>query len=204
MDVARPHAAVSAGIESDVLVVLARSSKPRTGRELARLSRRSPTGVQHVLERLTGEGLVEQMEAGRAFLYTLNYDHLMAAVVEAMAAARQELVRRLRERFRSWEVPAEHASLFGSAARGDGDAASDIDILVVRPSGTDIDDDNWRAQLDELADSVRRWTGNSAGVVELARPELDSPQGIASEALHHAARDGIDLAGIPVRQLARI
>lgn len=36
-----------------------------------------------------------------------------------------------------------HASLFGPFARGDGDASSDIGLLLVRPDGIDEDEQPW-------------------------------------------------------------
>ena len=68
MDVSKPFAALSPSVDVDVLVTLAGSTTPRSGRELARRAGRSNTGVQHVLDRLVDQGLVDRMEAGRAFL----------------------------------------------------------------------------------------------------------------------------------------
>ena len=120
MDVSKPFAAISPGVDADVLVVLAGSTKPRSGRELARRAGRSNTGVQHVLDHLVEHGLVDRGEVGRAFLYELNRDHLLASTVEQMAGARAELVRRLRDAIGAWEVPPVHASLFGSALAATG------------------------------------------------------------------------------------
>ena len=76
------------------------------------------------------------------------------------------------------ELAPVHASVFGSAARGDGDAASDIDVFVVRPATVAEDDATWRGQLDSLADDITRWTGNHAGISEVGPDDpgaLDSP-----------------------------
>ena len=203
MDISRPFAAVSPGVEADVLVSLAGSTAKRTGRELARLSGRSATGVQHALDRLVEEGLVHREEAGPSFLYLLNRDHLLAPAVEVMSGARWELVRRLRELVGAWSLRSFHVSLFGSAARGDGNAASDIDVLVVRPKAIDADDQDWRQQLDDLAERVWAWTGNHAGIVEL--PETDVPQLLEDRppVMEEIAEHGIDLAGAPIRELMR-
>ncbi|MGN6254956.1 MAG: nucleotidyltransferase domain-containing protein [Solirubrobacterales bacterium] len=203
MDVSRPAAAVSPGVESDVLVVLAGSTVPRSGRELARLGKRSPTGVQHALDRLVDEGLVERVEAGRARLYTLNRDHLLASAVEEMASARQRLLQRLRDLFFDWAVPPHHASLFGSAARGDGGTASDIDLLVVRSNDLDAEDPQWRGQLHDLAERVHRWTGNPAGIAELAERDLTFPRKDGQALVEELLSSGIDLGGIPLRRLLR-
>jgi predicted nucleotidyltransferase len=201
MDVSRPFAALSDGVDADVLVTLAGSSVPRSGRELARLSGRSNTGVQHVLDRLVEQGLVDRMEAGPAFLYSLNREHLLAPAVDQMAGARVELVRRLREVVAGWEVPPAHASLFGSAARGDGDVNSDIDLLIVRPASHDTDDVQWRGQIEQLAESVRRWTGNHAGIVEISEGELPQLRRDRPPVMEKVGKDAIDLAGEPARQL---
>ncbi len=203
MDVSKPFTAISSSVDADVLVVLAGSTKPRSGRELARRAGRSNTGVQHVLDRLVEHGLVHREEVGRTFLYELNRDHLLAPTVEQMAGARTELIRRLRKVIGAWEPAPVHASLFGSAARGDGDTSSDIDLLIVRPADLDPEDANWRDQLDELADSVRRWTGNNAGIAEVSEGELPRLRKDRPPVVEEVSGDAVDLAGEDTRKLLR-
>lgn len=199
MNVSRPFEAVSSTVDVDVLAVLASSTMPRSGRELARRAGRSSTGVQHALDRLVEHGLVARLEAGRSFLYTLNRDHLLAPVVEKMAEARPELIRRLRDEIGSWRTAPTHASLFGSTARGDGDTASDIDLFLVRPAT--VDDDRWSEQVDGLAESVRAWTGNNAGIVEVSEDELSGLRESPPPVFGELQRDAIDLAGQPMRNV---
>lgn len=201
MDVSKPFTALSSGVDADVLVVLAGSTKPRSGRELARHAGRSNTGVQHALDRLVDHGLVTRQEVGRTFLYSLNRDHLLAPAVEQMAGARAELVRRLKDAIGDWEKPPVHASLFGSAARGDGDARSDIDLLIVRPAVIDSGAADWRGQVDGLADLVHRWTGNHAGIAEVSEDELPRLCKDRPPVVEEVRKDAIDLAGEPTRKL---
>jgi predicted nucleotidyltransferase len=201
MDVSKPFTAISTGVDADLLVVLAGSTAPRSGRELARRAGRSNTGAQHVLDRLVEHGLVSRAEVGRTFLYSLNRDHLLAPIVEGMAGARMELIHRLREAIGEWKSPAIHASLFGSAARGDGDADSDVDLLVVRPADIDADNSDWRNQVDQLADLVRRWTGNHAGIVEISDGDLPRLRKERPPVVEEVSEDAIDLAGEPTRKL---
>jgi len=203
MDVSKPFSAISSSVDTDVLVVLAGSTKPRSGRELARRAGRSNTGVQHVLDRIVEHGLVYREEVGRTFLYELNRDHLLAPVVEQMAGARIELIRRLREAIGAWRAQPIHASLFGSAARGDGDTSSDIDLLIVRPTGLAPDDVTWRGQLDALADSVRRWTGNNAGIAEVPDEEVSRLRSDRPPVVEEISKDAVDLAGEDTRKLLR-
>ena len=169
MDVGHPYRAVTPTLEGSVLVTLAATNKPLTGREVARLTgRQAHSGVLDALGRLTEHGLVHREEAGRALLYKLNRDHLAAPAVEVLAGMRSELFRRLRELVVDWTHRAVHVSVFGSTARGDGDATSDVDLFVVRPDAVHAEDATWQRQLEELASAVRRWAGNHASVAEVS------------------------------------
>jgi predicted nucleotidyltransferase len=155
------------------------------------------------MRNLVEHGLVNREEVGRTFLYELNRDHLLAPIVEQMAGARAELVRRLCDEIDAWEISPVHASLFGSAARGDGDARSDIDLLVVRPAEVDPDDLQWRKQVDELADLVRRWTGNNAGIAEVSEGDLPRLRKDRPPVVEEVSEDAVDLAGEATRKLLR-
>jgi DNA-binding transcriptional ArsR family regulator len=201
VDVSNPFEGLLPGVDTAVLVVLAGSSKGRTGREVARLARRSQPAVQEVLDRFSDQGLVHASFAGRSGAYTLNREHLAATAIEDLANLRNKLFGRLREEIAGWAVAPAHASVFGSAARGDGGPESDIDIFVVRPASKDEDDPVWRRQLDELGDRVLAWTGNHAGIAEVHEPDLvlwkeDEPA-VAVE----IKADAIELGGSPLRRI---
>jgi predicted nucleotidyltransferase len=173
MNLARPYSSASPSLEGDVLAVLAGTTRALTGREVARLARRgSQRGVLSALERLVDQGLVFRTDAGHSQLHTLNRDHLAAPAVELLVGMRGELLTRLGQFVNDWEIAPIHVSLFGSAARGDGGPDSDVDLLVIRPDGVPAEDLRWSAQLDQLADSVRRWTGNPAAIAELSMDDL--------------------------------
>ena len=113
----------------------------------------------------------------------------------------EELVRRLREAIGAWTVLAIHASLFGSTARGDGGLTSDVDLFLVRPGGVDAEDGIWREQIDDLAESVCRWTGNRAGIAEVSESELPQMRRDRPPIVGEVAADAIDLAGQPARHV---
>jgi predicted nucleotidyltransferase len=202
MDVSRPHGAVASGIDTDVLVALARTTRPLTGRRVAELVGHSQRGVLAALDRFVDQGLVTRTAAGRAFMHELNRDHLAAPAVELLAGMRGEFLQRLRNTFAGWDIAAAHASMFGSAARGNGDAGSDIDLLVVRPSAVDEDDAAWRSQLEELTQAIEAWTGNHAVLIEQSESDMadlrrSKRRGIVSE----LRSDAIDLFGPSVHEL---
>lgn len=201
MHVGKPLTAVLPGVGGDVLSVLARSNQPRTGREIARLAGRSKSGVQAVLDRLVAHGLVDYQKAGEAGLYTLNRDHVLGPAVERLVWARSELFERLRETLRSWQVQPVHASVFGSAARGDGDISSDIDLLIVRAAEIDEEDPVWSRQTHDLAESVYRWTGNHAGIADISVGDLEELRRTRPPVIDDVERDEVELAGMPIRKL---
>lgn len=196
MNVAEPHTAICPTLDSGVLSMLADTTRPLTGREVARLmGRNSHSGVLDVLNRLSEHGLVDRQEAGRALLYTLNRDHLAAPAVSILAGIRGELLDRVRERIGGWELQPLHVSLFGSVARRDGDVDSDIDLFVVRPNKLGDDDSRWRGQIDDLAGSVQRWTGNRAGIAEVAEAEVDLLSQGETPIINELRADAIVLTG---------
>src|SRR6476469_5143846 len=109
MDLARPYTALCPTLDSEVLNVLAGTTRPLTGREIARLARRpSHSGVLDALNRLAEHGLVDREEAGRAFLFTLNREHLAAPAVERLAQMRSALLQRLSDAVERREIPPLH------------------------------------------------------------------------------------------------
>jgi len=166
------------------------------------LGLRSHDGVRKVLERLVEHGLVHRQAAGGALLHALNRDHLAAAAVLALADIRSSLWVRIYDLLSDWKLGAVHASVFGSAARGDGGTASDIDLFLVRPAAIDSEDEQrWRGQVDELTARVQAWTGNPLTVVEQSEQEL--PQLIDADlpVLEDLRGDAVHLIGPPVREL---
>lgn len=153
--------------------------------------------------RLVELGIAEREAGGSALLYGLNRDHLAVPAIEALVELRALLVDRLRAELAGWDVQPAAAALFGSAARGDGGPSSDIDLLVVRPAAVSEADLVWRAQVDGLAEGVRSWTGNPAGIVELDGGELADLLDRAPPVLDSIRADAVDLTDRPVRSLLR-
>lgn len=196
MDLTTPLSALTPTLDAHVLTVLARSRAKLTGRQIHLLSKTgSLAGIQLTLTRLERTGLLRAEPAGRAIMYSLNREHLLASPILAMAAARTELTRRLQDRISSWQIPCRHASIFGSVARGESGPDSDIDVLLVRDDAVDAGDATWTNQLSTLEQDVAAWTGNALAWFET------SPEGlrlavINDEPVVQSWRDdGIALAG---------
>ena len=199
VDLSRPLAAVVPSMEGPVLEALARRSSPMTGREVHRLAGSgSESGVRLVLSRLVEHGLVTASQAGRATLYVGNRDHLAWLAVETLVSLRQEFMVRMSDLVGSWALEPETVMVFGSAARGDGDTASDIDVLVVRRQ---MPDAAWQAQVDDLRERVVAWTGNLCQVYELSVEEFDEHVAAEEPIVADWRRDGVVVFGRPLREV---
>jgi hypothetical protein len=63
------------------------------------------------------------------------------------------------------------------------------------------DEETWRKQIDDLADSVRQWTGNHAGIAEVSEADMRRQYRERPPVLAQVRRDAIDLAGEPAETL---
>lgn len=171
MDLSNPIRSVIPVSQGEVLAVLARTDRPLTGRRVAELTdgRLSQKGTNLALRALVRAGLVLAEAQPPANLYRLNRQHLAAPSIEALVSLRERLIAAMAEHIAGWKIPTDGAWLFGSAARGDGNESSDIDVLVLRPGALD---DTWDDQVEQFASAVTAWTGNRCAVVEYATGEF--------------------------------
>lgn len=192
MDFAHPLRVVSPTLDGDVLTVLAGADEEFSGRRIHRLlASGSEPGVRKAADRLVDQGIVLRRRAGRANLYRLNRDHLSAEAVERLAEARFQLVGWLRRTISLWDIQPFCAVLFGSVARGRAGTGSDLDLLVVRPTGVEEDLTAWSDQLGSLERRATLKTGNDARIVEIGEGELSQ----AGPLLENVLQEGIELSG---------
>lgn len=81
----------------------------------------------------------------------------------------------------------------------DGDATSDIDLLLIRPDTVAEADEAWEAQLDALRDHVFSWTGNRCQAFEMDRKRLRAYLQAQDPIVENWLRDEILLAGVSLR-----
>lgn len=197
MDVSNPIADVVPSAHGPVLVVLASTSTPLTGRAIAELTRPrvSQPRVARILADLTEAGLVDRVQAGSASLFTLNREHLAARAVEDLATLRSQLWDRIATHAARWTHPPEAIIVYGSTARGDGGTASDVDLLVVRPASADQDDADWQRDVTALGMAVPRWTGNPCEILDRSPDELRDMASAGERLLSEIRRDGRAVVG---------
>lgn len=205
MDVSNGLSVVTPTLDAWVLRAIVQTTRPLSGRQVARLVEQgSLGGVQKALSRLVEQGIVLADVHPSATFFTLNRDHLAARPVIELTQLATTLVERLAGFIQAWEVQPQHAYLFGSAARQDGDTSSDIDILLVHAGGPKKPTMAWAQQVDDLATKIRQWTGNDVGILDISDLDLDRMQVNKEAILDSWHRDGILLAGdeLPQPQIA--
>ncbi|MEZ5310330.1 MAG: nucleotidyltransferase domain-containing protein [Microthrixaceae bacterium] len=188
MDVSMPIMTVVPSLDGPVLAALAATTEPMgLGTVHNRAGRGSKSGVRSVLLRMVDDGLVIDVPGG----YLLNRDHLAAPAVELLASLHGELTNRIRSVVEEWNIAPTLVGLFGSAARRDGDANSDIDVLVVS------DDPDLDESVDALAEQIRRWTGNRAQVIGRSPNEIARLRRAKEPILAEWTRDLVVITGEP-------
>lgn len=203
MDLSEPASLAMPRGTAAVIRVLAGADDNFTIRELGRLSGVSHARAAQIVEMLARHGVVETEDRGRARLCRLNRHHLATPALEALVGLRGALSDHLRAEISSWHMQPRHASMFGSAARGDGGVESDIDILVVRRDDANHDLESWAEQLHSTAMGVRRATGNPLSWFDVSGHELRTAVAAHEPIVEQWRADSIHLGGLALSTLLK-
>lgn len=192
MRLSRPFEVITPTVDGDVLAVLGRADGPFSGRQIHRIAgRHSEAGIRKALDRLVEQGIVVRQRVGNTHLHSLNHDHLAAEAVRSLARLRESAFELMTDTLRSWRYPPTLAAVFGSAARQEEAADSDIDVLLVRPA--EAEEGTWQQTVSRFVDAISKATGNDVRVLELTGDELWAP---GNDALRQELqRDAIVLLG---------
>lgn len=195
MDLAHPWRPLLADGTAAVLSALSYTQTSLTGRTVSAVTGLSQNGARKSLIQLVDQGVVTTERAGSAVLYRLNRSHVLTDHLLAIVNAGAEVQNRLREAIEAWPLAPLHVGLFGSVARADTRAESDIDLLVVRPPDLVYDSPAWRRQLNDLATDVHDWTGQFVSWLEFSHDELIVAATDAEPIVGKWQRDAVWIAG---------
>ena len=204
MDYARPIEAVIPGVQGRVLGVLARTEAEMTIRTAARLAGVSAQQATVVVGRLVDLGLVTRREAGSAALVALDRENDAASAVLALAGLHRSTMGRLADLARAILPAPASLVVFGSFARSEATAESDLDVLVVRAAEVAAHDEPWLDALGSWERAARHVTGNQVellvvGVEDVPTLLRRGDQGGLWPAIE---AEGVTLAGTPLVELA--
>ena len=201
MDFVRPIEAIVPGAQGRVLAVLAETTAELNLRTIAQLSGVSQAQASRVLPGLVELGVVERREVPPSSLFRLVPEHVAARAILGLARSTDTVLDELGQMVRSLPFPPASVIVFGSFARRDARADSDIDVVVVRPGGVDEDDDHWAASIEQWRTDVRRLTGNRVEVIEVTDDEAATRMAGRSKLWTRIRRDGRVVHGAGLEEL---
>lgn len=150
-----------------ILRYLCRAGGEHTGREIGRAVYISHPSVHRALRTLARGGMVQAIRHGPAIAYRLNEDHwLIRTGILPLFDAEAGFFTTLGEAVRSTAgVPVRSVLIFGSLARGDASAESDIDLLCLTTSAAAVAE--VERKLAEAAPNLRRQFGRRVSMMVL-------------------------------------
>jgi len=135
-------------------------SKEFTGREMAREADAPPSNAIKELNRFYDQGVVRRRTVGRSQLWKLASEHALVPRLRLLFESEHDVGQELRQKLASGlrAIPGvDRAVLFGSMARGESRASSDIDLLVI------VKDAPSKAQVMARMGGLRRLVGTRYG-----------------------------------------
>ena len=182
---AEPFGGLINDASGTVLSVLLRTGMPLTGRGIhAMIDDYSLWSVQQALKTATDLGLVNSRTVGRAHEYTINESHYAVKPLRQLLSPVSVLADRVREAVGS---NVDAVILFGSLARGEASAASDIDLAVIAAP-------EWDSRAD-LAATISAQFGNDCDVLVFTPEEFAAHDRAGEPVAKEIIRDGILLVG---------
>lgn len=204
MDFVRPIEAIVPGAQGRLLAVLAETTAELNLRTIAQLAGISQAQASRLLPDLVALGVVERREVPPSSLFRLVPEHVASQALLALARSTDTVLDEMGRLAGALPHPPVSVIVFGSFARREADAESDIDVVVVRPAGVDEDDDAWSASLEAWRRDVRRLTGNPVEVLAVSADEAATKLAGRGQVWADIRRDGRLVHGLGIDELRAV
>lgn len=205
MDFRRPVEAIVPGATGRLLAALGRVEAELPVTTLAQVAGVGRTRASGILAGLSDLGVVNRREIGRTVLVSLARDNAAGQLLDELANLRRGVIDRLRQLASEIEPEPASLSVFGSFARAEAEAGSDIDLLAVRSPGADPE--RWATSVTHFARRAGALTGNPVEVIDydledLRRRSRGRRAKVGGELWDSIRRDAVVLAGAHPAELA--
>ncbi len=200
MDFRHPVEAVIPGAQGRVLAVLLNSTGDLNVRNIARIAGVSVAQASRVLPGLVDLGLVERREVPPSSLFRLVPEHIASKSLLALANARRGVFAELGLLAELVHPQPTSTIAFGSVARGDSEAESDLDLVIVRP-GELLDENQWAESLEKFRISSQRACGNRVELLEVEAREIAARLAAQAGVWNDVRREGIVVFGLTIHEL---
>lgn len=189
------------GAQGRVLAVLAETTAELNLRTIAQLAGISQAQASRLLPDLVTLGVVERREVPPASLFRLVPDHVAAQSLLALARATDTVLSEMGRLARALPHLPASVIVFGSFARREAEADSDIDVVIVRPAEVGEEDDAWSASLEAWRRDVRRLTGNPVEILEVSTDGAATKLAGRTQVWADIRRDGRVVHGLDLEEL---
>lgn len=204
MDFVRPIEAIVPGAQGRVLAVLAETTAELNLRTIAKLADVSIAQASRVLPGLVELGVVERREVPPSSLFRLVPEHIASQTLLALARSTDTVLDEIGHMAGALPHPPASVIVFGSFARGQAGRDSDVDIVVVRPTEIDEDDDGWAESLEAWRRNVERVTGNPVEVLKVSAEEASVKVAGRSHIWSDIRRDARVVHGLNLNELRAV
>lgn len=201
VDFVRPIEAIVPGAQGRVLAVLAETTAELNLRTIAQLAGISQAQASRLLPDLVALGVVERREVPPASLFRLIPEHVASQALLTLARSADTVLDEMGRLAGALPHAPVSVIVFGSFARREAEADSDIDVVVVRPAEDHEDDDAWSGSLEAWRRDVRRLTGNPVEVLEVSADEAATKLAGRAQVWADIRRDGRVVHGLTVDEL---
>lgn len=195
MNLSRPHEGILSNSIAEVIRALSVTGTPVSGRGLARRTSLSTGQVNQTLMRLQKIGVVGFVPQPPAKLYQLNPTNILTQHLVALVTSSEEVSSWISSRLRDFEPRCSLAVIFGSFARGDAGADSDVDLYLawgdqVFEATSDLD-----LRISEIASSFYEVFGNELNTVIVKMSEVEASFKVPGRFEQALVADGIAVVG---------
>lgn len=204
MDFTRPVEAIVPGAQGRVLAVLAETTAELNLRTIAQLAGISQAQASRLLPDLVALGVVERREVPPASLFRLVPEHIASQALLALARPTDTVLNEMGRLAGALPRPPVSVIVFGSFARREAEADSDIDVVVVRPTEVGENDDAWSASIEAWRRDARRLTGNPVEILEVSADEAATKLAGRAQVWVDIRRDGRVVYGLGVDELGAV
>jgi len=204
VDFVRPIEAIVPGAQGRVLAVLAETTAELNLRTIAQLAGISQAQASRLLPDLVVLGVVERREVPPASLFRLVPEHVASQALLALARSTDTVLAEMGRLAGALPHPPVSLIVFGSFARREAEAGSDIDVVMVRPAEIDEDDDDWSASVEAWRSDVRRLTGNPVEILEVSADEAATKLAGRGQVWADIRRDGRVVHGLSLDELRAV
>lgn len=192
------------GAQGRVLAVLAETTAELNLRTIAKLAGVSIAQASRVLPGLVELGVVERREVPPSSLFRLVPEHVASRAVLALAHSTDTVLDEIGRLAGALPRPPASVIVFGSFAGGEAGRDSDVDLVVVRPTEIDENDDAWAESLEAWRRGIARLTGNPVEVLEVSAEEASAKVAGRSQLWSDIRRDGRVVHGLDLNELRAV